>query len=89
MALSKLEVEFALDHSGAIPENTNFGIKFSIVGSILDSNGVSAPRANKTVISKSELCKRISKGTYYISYWLTMAQIEAMRTKKVVFDQLK
>ena len=60
MALSKLEVEFALDHSGAIPENTNFGIKFSIVGSILDSNGVSAPRANKTVISKSELGKRIS-----------------------------
>lgn len=89
MAISKADVEFALDNFGAIPENTNFGIKSSVVGSFLDSNSVSAPRANKIAISKSELSKRISMGTYYISCWMTMAQIEAMRTKKVLFDQLQ
>ena len=89
VAVSKLDVKFALKNFGAIPENTNFGIKSSVVGSILDSNNVNAPSANKTAISKSELGKRITDGTYYISCWMTMAQIEAMRTKKVMFDQFQ
>ena len=89
VAVSKLDVKFALDNFGAIPENTNFGIKAGVVGGILDSSGVDAPSANKTAISKYELGKRISRGTYYISCWMTMAQIEAMRTRKVMFDQLQ
>ena len=39
--------------------------------------------------NKAELGKRITEGTYYISCWMIMAQIEAMRTKKVMFDQLQ
>ena len=31
----------------------------------------------------------ISKGTYYISCWMTMAQIEAMKSSKVMFSDLK
>lgn len=88
VAVSKLDVKFALKNFGAIPENTNFGIKSSVVGSILDSNGVNVPPANKKPISKSQLGKQISKGTYYISCWMTMAQIEKMRTKKVMFSDL-
>ena len=72
-----------------VPENTNFGIKSSVVGSVLDSNSVNSPPANDSPISKSELGKRISKGTYYLSCWMTVAQIEKMRTKKVMFDQLQ
>ena len=88
MAVSKLDVKYALKKFGAIPENTNFGIKSSVVGSILDSNGVNVPQANKKPITKSQLGKQISKGTYYISCWMTMAQIEKMRTKKVMFSDL-
>ena len=88
MAVSKLDVKYALKNFGSIPENTNFGIKSSVVGSVLDSNGVNSPPANDNPISTSELGKRISKGTYYISCWMTMAQIEKMRTKKVMFSDL-
>ncbi|MDA7648408.1 trypsin-like peptidase domain-containing protein [Alphaproteobacteria bacterium] len=88
VAVSKLDVKYALKNFGAIPENTNFGIKSIVVGSILDSNGVNIPQANKKPISKSQLGKQISKGTYYISCWMTMAQIEKMRTQKVMFSDL-
>jgi len=30
----------------------------------------------------------ISSGTYYISCWMTMAQIEKMKIKKVFFSNL-
>ena len=89
VAVSKLDVKYALKNFGAIPENTNFGIKSSVVGSILDSNGVNMPDPNRASISKSDLGKRISRGTYYISCWMTVAQIEAMRAKKVMFEQIQ
>lgn len=88
VAVSKLDVKFAIKNFGSIPENTNFGIKSSVVRSVLDSNGVDSPPANERPITKSELGKRISKGTFYISCWMTMAQIEKMRTKKVMFSDL-
>ncbi len=74
---------------GVIPENTNFGIKSNVVRSILDSNSVDSPPANKRSISKSQLGKMISSATYYISCWMTMAQIEKMKTKKVFFIDLE
>jgi hypothetical protein len=52
------------------------------------STGVSPTPANADQISKSELGKMISQGTYYVSCWMTVAQIERMRTKKVLFDNL-
>ena len=73
---------------GIIPENTNFGIKSIIVRSIMDSNEVDGPSANQSEISKSKLGKMISSGTYYISCWMTMAQIEKMKTKKAFFSEL-
>ena len=66
----------------------DFGIKSSVVRSVLDSNSVDIPSANKRSISKSQLGEMISSGTYYISCWMTMAQIEKMKTKKVFFSNL-
>jgi hypothetical protein len=76
------------DNYGSIPENTNFGIKSNVVRSILDSNSVDSPPANRSSISKTQLGEMISSGTYYISCWMTMAQIEKMKTKKVFFSDL-
>lgn len=89
VAVSKLDVKYALENFGAIPENTNFGIKASVVDNLLASNGIAPNKPNVTAISKSKLGRSISNGTYYISCWMTVAQIEAMRTKKVMFDQLQ
>ena len=88
VTVSKLDVKFALKNFGSIPENTNFGIKTSVVASILDSSRVNNPPANEKPINKSELAKIISNGTYYISCWMTMAKIDKMRTKKVMFSDL-
>ena len=32
--------------------------------------------------------KMISDGTFYLSCWMTISQIEKMRTKKVIFQNL-
>jgi len=88
VAVAKLDIKKILDDYGVIPEDTNFGIKSNVVRSILDSNEVDGPPANQSEISKSKLGKMISNGTYYISCWMTMAQIEKMKTKKVFFSNL-
>jgi len=77
------------DNFGSIPENTNFNIKSIIVRSVLDSNEVDSPPANQSTISKSKLGKMITDGTYYISCWMMMAQIEKMKSEKVMFSNLK
>ena len=88
VAVSKLDREFALKKYGTLPENTNFGIKTSVVRNILVSSGVSLPSANPSSISKSKLGKMISDGTYYLSCWMTKAQIEEFKSRKVIFQNL-
>ncbi|WP_443636098.1 trypsin-like peptidase domain-containing protein [Candidatus Njordibacter sp. Uisw_058] len=88
VAVAKLDAMQMLKDTGSIPENTNFGIKASVVKSVLDSSSVNTPAANKSPISKSQLGKMITDGTYYISCWMTMAQIEKVRSKKVLFSEL-
>ena len=74
---------------GVVPEGTNFGIKSNVVRNLLDSNEVDYPSASRSSISTKKLGKMITSGTYYISCWMTMAQIEAMQSKKVMFSNLK
>ena len=88
VAVSKLDAKYMLENFGSIPENTNFGIKSSVVKSMLDSNDVARPDANQSEISKTKLGKMISSGTYYISCWMTQAQIELLKSKKVLFEGL-
>ena len=71
-----------------IPEDTNFGIKTSVVRSLLESTNVSLRSPNTKTISKSKLGKMILDGTYYLSCWMTMAQIEKMRSEKAIFQSL-
>ena len=88
VAVAKLNIKKILKSYGAMPENTNFGVKTNVVKSITDSVNVSLPRPNKSSISKSKLGEMISDGTYYLSCWKTMAQIEQMKSKKVIFHNL-
>ncbi len=88
VAVSKLDAKYMYDNFGTIPENTNFGIKANVVRNVLDSNGVSSPSPSTSEITKSELGTRITGGTYYVSCLMTLAQIEVLRTKKVMFENL-
>ena len=88
VAVAKLDAKYMMANFGSIPENTNFGIKANVVKSVLDSSSVDTPSANTSAISKSQLGKMITDGTYYISCWMTLAQIEKVRSKKVLFSEL-
>ena len=88
VAVARLDKVKALKKFGSLPENTNFGIKTSVVRSILESSDVSSRKPNSKPITKTKLGKRISDGTYYLSCWMTTAQIEKMRSKKVMFQNL-
>jgi S1-C subfamily serine protease len=89
VAVSKLDAKYMFENFGVIPENTNFGIKASVVRSLLDSNGVDAAPARASEISRSDLGKMISDSTYYISCWMTVAQVKDMKMKKVMFSNLE
>ena len=88
VAVSKLDARYIYENFGTIPENTNFGIKSSVVRSILDSNGVSSPSPNRSEITRTELGSLITGGTYYVSCMMTLAQIERLRNEKVMFENL-
>lgn len=89
VAVAKLDVKYALENFGAIPENTNFGVKANIVEALLDANGVNYKQGKAEKPSGAEFSNMLSNGTYYISCWMTLAQIEAMKTKKVMFSDLQ
>ena len=88
VAVAKLDLKKILKNFGVIPENTNFGIKTNVVRSLLESNNVDLPNPNQRKISKLKLGKMVSDGTYYLSCWMTIAQIEKMKSGKVIFQNL-
>ena len=70
-----------IEHLGTIPENTNFGIKANIVSNLLASNNITTGAPNTKAVSKSKLGKTVSNATYYLSCWMTMAQIQKMQSQ--------
>ena len=89
VAVSKLDLEIMMDSYGVVPEGTNFGIKSNVVINFLESNNISLVNTNTKALSAEALGRMIPDGTYYISCWMTLAQIEKMRERKVLFDNLK
>ena len=89
VAVSKLDLEIMMDSYGVVPEGTNFGIKSNVVINFLESNNISLVNVNTKALSAEALGRMIPDGTYYISCWMTLAQIEKMRERKVLFDNLK
>ena len=89
VAVAKLDLKASLDSFGVIPENTNFGIKANVVQNLLDSQGVNLVNEKRRLTEKSTIAKRITDGTYFLSCWMTYAQIKNMKTKKVMFENLQ
>ena len=88
---SKLDLMKMLEEFGALPESTNFGIKSTVLINFLASNVSRKQTPSKTVITERRLGEIAENGTYYISCLMTMAQIEANKTKnmkqrKVLFN---
>jgi hypothetical protein len=89
VAVAKLDFVKAIENFDAIPEGTNFGIKASVVRSILQSNNIVTPKANSYAVSTTRLGTTITNGTLYLSCSMTLAKISEMRSKKVLFEITK
>ena len=89
VAVAKLALKYTLEKFGVIPENTNFGIKSSVLANFLQSNNIKFTKASSISKSNSSLSKMITDATYYLSCWMTMAQINNMKTEKVLFSNFK
>ena len=89
VAVATLDIEYALDRFDAIPQNTNFGIKANIVSNLLSSNGIETTEPSTSAISTTQLGALATDATYYLSCWMTTAQIQEMSSTKVLFNELR
>ena len=88
VALAKLSPKEVMKKWGAIPENTNFGIKSNIVISFLRANGLELKQPNTNNLLNRQLGDLAEKSTLYLSCWMTKAQIAKMRSSnKVLFSE--
>ena len=83
MAVAKLDLKVALEVFDVVPEDTNFGIKSFILKNFLDANGIETLEASTSAISRSELDKKITDRTLFLSYLMIFARIEKLRAAKV------
>ena len=70
-------------------QNVNFGIKASVVRNLLDANSVATLPPRKEISNKRAFSDEMRKGTVLLSCWMTMAQIEQLKTKKVLFKEFE
>jgi len=89
VAVAKLDAKYMFDNFGIIPENTNFGVKASAVRNLMEGNGVLFKLPNTALPSRQELSKQATDGTVFLTCWMTMAQVEKLRSKKVMFEDLE
>jgi S1-C subfamily serine protease len=62
-------------------QSQNYGIKSSVVLSLLESSGVEAARPNKGNTAKDELRKIINNATYELKCWASGKRIKAAKMK--------
>ena len=89
VAVAKLDLKVMLEEYGVVPEGTNFGIKSSVVRNFLEANGVKLRKPSGSKVSLKELGQHITDGTLFLTCWMTYAQIEKLRTEKVMFKDLQ
>ena len=89
LAVAKLDTKVALEKFNAIPENTNFGVKASVAKAMLSTFEIDLESPSDKEMPRSEMGRLITDGTFYISCGMTMAQIQKMKSRKVMFEELE
>jgi S1-C subfamily serine protease len=89
VAVAKLDVKTIIKDYGVLPENTNFGVKASAVRNLMEGNGIQFKEPDKNALSKQVLSGLATDGTVYLTCWMTIAQIEQLRVKKVFFESFR
>jgi len=89
VAVAKLDLKKAIKTFGTIPENTNFGVKSSVLKSFTNANLINLKEIDNEKLSKKAIGRKIQEGTVYIDCWMTASKIEEMKTRKTFFPNLE
>ena len=89
VAVAKLDFTKVIEIFGAIPEDTNFGIKSSVLKTFLTSNNISLANASKKQININAIKELINNSTLYLGCWMTQAKIKELQSRKVMFTNIK
>tara|TARA_B100001063_G_C16739438_1_gene543922 strand:- start:105 stop:1082 length:978 start_codon:yes stop_codon:yes gene_type:complete len=87
VAVAKLDFKDAMESYGVIPENTNFGIKSSILKNFTTANSIKNSEEEPKEVSTEVLGEKIQNATAYVGCWTAETKIAAMKTVKTVFGQ--
>lgn len=89
VAVAKFDLEKVIENWGVIPENTNFGIKSTVVVNMLESNGIPIRESSSDPISRAELGAMMNRATYHLTCWMTKSRLKQMAASKKVSDELE
>ena len=89
VAVAKLDLRKVLKDFGTMPDDVNFGIKSNVVVNFLTSNQINVKTRPQRYITRDIIAKQITDGTYLLSCWMTMAQVEKLKEQKVMFENLQ
>ena len=89
VAVAKLDLARFVEMYGVVPENTNFGIKASVVRNLLEANSVEPAAQNSSRLSGADLGRKITDGTVHLSCPMTMTQIQRVKEQKVLFSEFR
>ena len=89
VAVAKLDYKDALESYGVIPENTNFGIKSSILKNFTSANSIKNSNQEPKEIPKDQVGEKIQNATAYVGCYTAETKIAAMKTVETAFGQPK
>ncbi|WP_292295073.1 trypsin-like peptidase domain-containing protein, partial [Marivita sp.] len=89
VAVAKLDMKKILNDYGVIPENTNFGIKSSAVRNLMEGNRLVPKESSKKMLTRLELSQLATDATVFLTCWMTTAQIDQLKSRKVMFTQFE
>ena len=89
VAVAKLDYKDALESYGTIPENTNFGIKSSILKNFTSANNIKNLNEAPKEITKDKVGEKILNATAYVGCYTSENKISALKTVETAFGQPK
>lgn len=87
VAVAKLDYDYAKETFGDVPQNTNFGIKSSILNTFTKSNQINLGEASATELSTRDIGTKIMNATVYLDCLMTQSRFEEAKTNKVLFKK--
>ncbi len=89
VAVAKLDFKKIMEVFDTIPEDTNFGIKSSVLKTFIKANGIELENENIETMDLKDIGEKITTATVYLDCLMTQAKIEQFQSRKVMFSDIQ